>query len=253
MGLGRILVAADASPHSEHALEIGKQLAGRSGACLAVVRVREPRSPETSSDPGPPDSLTQVFRRDGVPGVEIARCAEQWGADLVVLGRNGHVAPRLGTTTEMVLRRRHGLTLLIPRKVSSFGRMVYALDGSERGLRILEAAGYFPAITGGSPMAVCVLPPDSVQPIPGGAWPPHPRSIRVEGAMARRPELGGLASLAMRWGDPVDEVLRHLTETAAQLLVLGLRHGEPGGDPGSGHIARDLLHAVPVAILTVPI
>ena len=139
MGLGRILVAADGSPHSEHALEIGKQLAVRSGACLAVVRVREPRSPETASDRGPSDSVAQVFRRDGVPGVEIARCAEQWGADLVVMGRNGHVTPRLGTTTEMVLRRRQGLTLLIPRKVSTFGRVVYALDGSERGLRGLRS------------------------------------------------------------------------------------------------------------------
>jgi nucleotide-binding universal stress UspA family protein len=253
MELGRVLVAADTSPHSEHALEIGKQLAGRSGASLAIVRVREPRSPETACDQGAPDSTTQVFRRAGVPGVEIARCAEQCGADLVVLGRNGHASPRLGTTTEMVLRRRHGLTLLIPRKFSSFGRMLYALDGSERGLRILDAAGHLPSITGGSAMAVCVLPPDSVQSVPGHAWPPHPRSIRVEEAMSRRPELGGLGSLALRWGDPVVEVLRHLTETAAQLLVLGLRHGEPGGDPGSGHIARDLLHAVPVAILTVPI
>jgi nucleotide-binding universal stress UspA family protein len=152
----------------------------------------------------------------------------------------------------MVLRRRHGPTLLVPRSVSQFERILYALDGSERGLRILDGGGHFPVILGAKPMTVCVLPSDSVQPAPSGGWP-HPRFTRVEGAMAQRPDLGGLASLAMRWGDPVAEVLRHLAETAAQLLVLGLRHGEPGGDPGSGHIARDLLHAVRVAILTVPI
>jgi nucleotide-binding universal stress UspA family protein len=71
--------------------------------------------------------------------------------------------------------------------------------------------------------------------------------------MERRPDLGGRDSLTVRWGDPVREVLRHLEETAADLLVLGLRQGGPGGDPGSGHVARDLLAAVPVAILTVPI
>jgi len=254
MGLGRILVATDTSAYSDHALVIGKQLAGQSGASLAVVQVREPRSsgaPEPAGVSSLPDPVTQTFWRDGVPGVEIARCAELWRADLVVLGRNGHSTPRLGTTTEMVLRRRHGPTLLVPCNVSGFGRILYALDGTERGLRILDGAGHLPAITGAMPMAVCVLPPDSGQPAQGGV--PHPRFTRLQAAMAQRPDLGGLESLAMRWGEPVAEVLRHLVETAADLLVLGLRQGGPGRDPGSGHVARDLLHSVPTAILTVPI
>jgi nucleotide-binding universal stress UspA family protein len=71
--------------------------------------------------------------------------------------------------------------------------------------------------------------------------------------MELRPDLGGRDGLTMRWGDPVREVLDHLAETAADLLVLGLRQGGPGGDPGSGHVARDLLATVPVAILVVPI
>ncbi len=255
MGLGRILVAADGSTHSDHALGIGSLLAARSGASLAVVQVRQPGSrpdPEPGSIDGPVDPASQTFRRDGVPGVEIARCAEQWRADLVVLGRSGRPAPGLGLTTDMVLRRRHGPTLLVPRNVTGFERILYALDGSERGLRILDGAGHFAAVTGATPMAVCVLTPDSVPPAAGGGWW-HPRRTRVEGAMGRRPDLGGRGSLAIRWGEPVAEVLRHLVETAADVLVIGLRQGGPGGDPGSGHIARDLLRAVPVAILTVPI
>lgn len=251
MELGRILVAADTTPESEHALRIGTLLAGQSGASLAVVRVREPGEPalDGAAESG---GGTLTFRRDGVPGIEIARCAEQWSADLVVLGRNHVSRAELGATTQMVLRRRHGQTLLVPRSVGGFERILYALDGSERGLGILSKGGHFPGVTGGRPMAVCVLMPDSVGPNPGVGWP-HPRFTRVEGAMSGRPDLGGMGALAMRWGEPVAEVLRHLAETAADLLILGLRQGGPRGDPGSGHVARDLLHSVPTAILTIPI
>jgi nucleotide-binding universal stress UspA family protein len=101
-------------------------------------------------------------------------------------------------------------------------------------------------------MAVCVLPREQEPASLDTHWP-HPRRVRVETAMERRPDLGGRDSLTVRWGDPVGEVLRHLEETSADLLVLGLRQGGPGGDPGSGHVARDLLGSAPVAILTVPI
>ena len=251
MEFGRILVAADTTPESEHALRIGMLLAGRSKAGLAVVRVREPGEPavEGTADSG---GLPLTFRRDGVPGIEIARCAEQWRADLVVLGRNHASMPELGATTQMVLRRRHGQTLLVPRHVGGFERILYALDGSERGLGILHRGGHLPSVTGGRAMAVCVLPPDSVEPNPE-ARSPHPRLTRVEGAMSERPDLGGMGALVMRWGEPVAEVLRHLAETAADLLILGLRQGGPRGDPGSGHVARDLLHSVSTAILTIPI
>lgn len=255
MGLDRILVAADGSPHSDHALDVARRLAGRAGASLAVVQVEErvrAGSQRSATSKSPIDTAALVFRRDGVAGIEIARCAEEWRADLVVLGRNGHVGPGLGFTTDTVLRRRHGPTLLIPRSIGDFERVLYALDGTERGLRILEGDCHFPGLTGATPMAVCVLPPNSLEPVSSDGWR-HPRVTRVEAAMARRSDLGGRAALAMRCGEPVDQVMSHLSDTAADLLVLGLRQGGPGGDPGSGHVARDLLSAVPVAILTIPI
>jgi nucleotide-binding universal stress UspA family protein len=253
MGLGRLLVATDDSPHGYHAFSIGKQLALHSGAELAVVRVREPGAPPEADEPGVPcqiDLAAQASRRYGVAGVEIARCAEQWKADLLLLGRRN--ASGLGRTTDMVLRRRQGPTLVVPRSVMKLERVLYALDGSARGLRILEGDGNFPGAIGATAMSVCVLPPEPAHAAGGRGWP-HPRRIRVEKAMELRPDLGGRDGLTMRWGDPVREVLDHLAETAADLLVLGLRQGGPGGDPGSGHVARDLLATVPVAILVVPI
>lgn len=249
----RLLVATDDSPQGDHAFCIGKQLAVLSRAELAVVRVREPSArpdPEGPSVRCQIDAGAQTFRRDGVAGVEIARCAEQWKADLLLLGRRNTAG--IGRTTDMVLRRRHGPTLVVPRTVTRLGRVLYALDGSERGLRILAGDGNFPGVTRAAAMSVCVLPPEPAHAAAGPGWP-HPRRTRVEAAMERRPDLGGLGTLSIRWGDPVTQVLGHLAETAADLLVLGLRQGGPGGDPGSGHVARDLLAAVPVAILTVPI
>jgi nucleotide-binding universal stress UspA family protein len=249
----RLLAATDDSPQGDHAFCIGKRLAVLSGTELAAVRVREPSArpdPEGPAVPCPLDAAAQTFWRDGVAGVEIARCAEQWKADLLLLGRRNPTG--IGRTTDMVLRRRHGPTLVVPRRVTKLDRVLYALDGSERGLRILEGDGNFPAVAGATAMAVCVLPPEPAHAAAGPRWS-HPRRTRVEMAMERRPDLGGRDSLTVRWGDPVREVLRHLEETAADLLVLGLRQGGPGGDPGSGHVARDLLAAVPVAILTVPI
>jgi nucleotide-binding universal stress UspA family protein len=169
---------------------------------------------------------------------------------VLLLGRRA--TSGFGRTTDMVLRRRQGPTLVVPRSVTGFARVLYALDGSERGLRILDGDGHFAVVAGATPMAVCVLPPEQQYATLDPRWP-HPRRARVESAMEQRPDLGGRAALTVRWGDPVPEVLRHLEETAADLLVLGLRQGGPGGDPGSGHVARDLLGAAPVAILTVPI
>lgn len=255
MELGRLLVASDGSPRSEHALDLGKQLAARTGAMLAIVEVRErePGGEPLAAHPGsPPGATAATMRRTGIAGVEIARCAHEWKADLVVLGRDGRSGPGIGKTTEMVLRRRHGPVLMVPGSITTIRRILYALDGSERGLGILDRGGHFASVTGATALAVCVLPQESAPASPGTAWP-HPRRTRVEGAMERRPDLGGPEALTIRWGEPVAEVLRHLEETGADLLVLGLRQGGPGGDPGSGHVARDLLRTVPVAILTIPI
>jgi len=250
MKLRKIMVAVDGSPRSQHALEVATKLAERAGATMATLYVggRGPGSPWRN---GTEHHLEVTMRREGVSGVEIARCAEQWHADLVVMGRNGEPGAGAGGTTEMVLRRRQGPVLLVPPQVSELSPAIFALDGSQRGLRSLDQSGNLPALFGTQVQAVCVLPEECV-PVSAGLGP-HPRQLRLETAMTRRPDLGGRGALSFRHGDPVVELLRCLDETSAQLLVIGLRQGGPGGDPGSGHVARDLLDAVPVAILTIPI
>jgi nucleotide-binding universal stress UspA family protein len=108
------------------------------------------------------------------------------------------------------------------------------------------------AATGAAPLALCVLPRDTYDVAGDPRWR-DPRRLLVEGAVARHPELCGPGMLTVRQGQPVGEILQHLAEVEADLLVLGIRQGGPGGDPGSGHVARDLLRVVPTAVLAVPI
>lgn len=250
------MAANDGTDLGRHAVQVGRAIADRAGARLVEVYV-ETRSLPPSRDgrrpAQPPSPSAGVLWREGVPGVEITRCAEEWGADLLVLGRRLPNTPDgLGPTTETVLRRRRGPTLLAPVGIQCFRRVVFALDGTERGLRILPGAGPAAAATGAVPLALCVLPRDTYDLAGDPRWG-DPRRVLVEGAMARHPELGGPDVLRVRQGPPVSEILQHLAEVEADLLVLGIRQGGPGGDPGSGHVARDLLRVVPTAVLAVPI
>ena len=111
----RIVVAADGSPASIRGLEQVADLAPRVGASVVVVFVRH--SPATAhmapgmTNPALAQALDEqesevrqdVLRlmggataewelqvREGSPGEEIARVAEERGADLVVVGSNRH-------------------------------------------------------------------------------------------------------------------------------------------------------------------
>jgi nucleotide-binding universal stress UspA family protein len=111
----RIVVAADGSPASIRGLEQVADLAPRVGAAVVVVYVRHlpPTALMAPSmvDPSVLETLNaqesevrqDVLRlvggtgvvwtfavRDGSPGEEIAKVAEESGADLVVVGSNRH-------------------------------------------------------------------------------------------------------------------------------------------------------------------
>jgi nucleotide-binding universal stress UspA family protein len=246
----RWLVGNDGSAHGHAALCTGERLAALHRGELAQVIVTPVALPGRQPEPVPQVRDTSVMiRRVGVPGVEIARCADEWKADVVLLGRGGE-APR--RTTATVLRRCRRPVLMVPEGALPFRRILFALDGTERGLRILDRGAEFAAVFDAVPGALCVLPSREPEVLPGASAPRDRRAL-VEGAMDRCPELGGRSVLAVRRGEPVPEILAHLEESGGDLLVLGLRQGGPGSDPGSGHVARDLLRVAPVAILTVPI
>jgi nucleotide-binding universal stress UspA family protein len=183
----------------------------------------------------------------GVPGIEIVREAESWGADLVVIGRRGRPtgdAELLGRTVDTVVRRRTGPCLLIPPELDRLGRMMVALDGTSRGLGILPFAEAFADLLS-LPATTVFTAPEEV-----GS---HTARANLLTALIEHPLLGGSGQLEVRIGPPVEEILAACRTSGADLLVVGVRRGGPMGEAGSGHVGRDLLLKAPTAILTVPI
>lgn len=250
----RVLVATDGTPIGEHAVAVARSLARGDHTSLAVVGV------ETEGLPGMAGQAvvtrtsvpSATLWARGVPGVEIVRQAEQAHADLVILGR--HIRPpdlplRLGPTADVVIRRRRGPSLFVPPTVSQLRRALVALDGTLRGLTMLEAASRYLRRFGAEANSVTVVPDgDPVDPALN-----DPRVIRVRQALQQFPHLGGAARHRVLRGEPVAGILKLLAELKADLLVVGVRGGGPAGDMGSGHVGRDLLQAAAMAILSIPI
>lgn len=257
-GYRRLLAATDESDQSEHAIEIAWGLAQRAGAVFDVVTVRTPApgilQPAARAGPLAVCSAP-VMELHGLPGVEIVHYAEATQADLLVLGRSDRGPARpamLGPTSDGVIRRRTGPTLLIPRSTRRLERVLIALDGSRRGVGVFGQGCGLARLADGPCGVICVLPepPDFLASDRG--WV-DPRRARVLELAREDLEDCFPAETMVRSGDPVKGVLQAIEEWGADVIVLGVRRGGPPGELGSGHIGRDLLQAAPVAVLTVPI
>ncbi len=245
--LTRVLAAANGSEVGQHAVQFAERLAHRAQASYRVLGVATNGVPGYPLEAGPEPMLLSRDRvsSHGIPGIEIARAASDWGADLVVIGRRPRVDPSeaLGSTIEVVLRRLEKPCLLIPPGVDEVHRMLLALDGTLRGLGTIAWAAAFAELFSLSLSAVHVAPdPFSTAP-----------EQRLRHALGGFPSLGTSARLEVRTGLPVENILAEAERARADLLVVGVRRGGPLGDAGSGHVGRDLLRRAPIAILTVPI
>lgn len=250
MQINRVLAATDGSAEGEHAVLVSRALTSRVGAKLSILTV-------TAGAPamaGGESSRATATQAAGVPAIEIVHRAEAIGADLVVLGRRVRApdAPlALGRTSEAVLRRRSDATLLVPRPVEGFHHVLIALDGTARGLGILERAADFVAAASAKASAVLVLAERESCEL-DSMCERDPRAVRAREALAAYPTLAG-CKLTVRCGPAVSGILDVLRQDGADVVALGIRRGGPAGDMGSGHVGRDLLRLAPGAILTVPI
>lgn len=248
--VARVFAAANGSEAGQHAASFARRLAGDVGAelrLLSVVTTGVPGYPSEGTPNQPKNPPDEMSWSRGVPGIEIVRAAEAWGADLVVIGRrersNGN-GGGLGRTVDTVVRRRSGPCLLVPPEVDRLGRMLVALDGTDRGLGVLPFSEAFARSLRLPASAVFAAPEEIAS---------HTARARLVLALRDHPGLGGPDQLEVRYGSPVEEVLAACTRLQADLLVVGVRRGGPLGEAGSGHVGRDLLLTAPPAILTVPI
>ncbi|WP_224241638.1 universal stress protein [Hyalangium gracile] len=166
-GLSRVVVATDFSPRSERALARAARLPLRPGARVHLLHVL---GPSARGDPldsqerevverelraaahamarrarrgGPAVEVSPVLRQ-GAPAEEVARCMEEVGAELLVMGRPRHPSFlwRQGTAfrpEERLLRRVSASLLLVaPREATAYRRPLVAVDFSPPARRALE-------------------------------------------------------------------------------------------------------------------
>lgn len=147
MKFSRVLIAVDNSPYSIEAAQSGFQLAQRLNAEVALVFVIEIII--NISDPAEPDMpvdiiklheedavktlqmLTEKFGSNvktehlmpqGIPKNEIVSPAEEWKADIIVIGTHGRTGLGhllLGSTSEYVMQHSKVPVMVVPLKKQS--------------------------------------------------------------------------------------------------------------------------------------
>jgi nucleotide-binding universal stress UspA family protein len=287
MQLRHIVVATDESDAARQAVRTALDLAERSSAQVTVLRVITARamarliqvaggaSPMQTEDDSPPlERLRGWLEGDvvssdkaaaadlgiayGVPGIEICRFAEEKQADLVVVGRKHHAQRArllLGDTTDAVARRSHVPTLFVPPDGTEARSVLVALDGSDRGMTVLENACGFARALGSSLKVVTVERrlvderSHSSSLLPGARTSALQK--RVQEILTR--EGFPTAPVVVGRGDIVEEVLAAVAETESDVLAIGYHRGGPSEVIDAGSTAQRLGHAAPCAVLTIPL
>jgi nucleotide-binding universal stress UspA family protein len=165
--LQRVLAATDASEHGLSAVVTGAACARRSGASLDVVSVLETRLlpfgikasdyhekfgeelhrkvVAQAEEAGAADATVHV--RGGLAAPLITKMAEEFGADLVVVGAHPRPAVArflVGSTAERVIRLAAVPVLgATEKRREPFERILVAVDLSRQSRRVLEIAAAF--------------------------------------------------------------------------------------------------------------
>ncbi len=283
MLLRHVLAAADDSEEGRAAILAAAHLGQRSGARVSVVTVVPAMPTEAVAarllerlsdtvegqlrhlDQGrPPVDLAVEF---GLPGIEIARFAETRGADLIILGRKRRTSMQrllMGDTADAVARRSRVPCLFVQAGAHEYGRILVALDGTERGLSVLPVAMDFARDAHSRLRAVTVEPAfDNER---DGPWVHTGRSERLAEAIDSLRNRSGAGqeawdtvlgrsgeTLVVHRGRVVDEILGEVHASATDVLILGCHRGGPAGMIEAGSITRRLMHECPSSVLTVPL
>jgi nucleotide-binding universal stress UspA family protein len=286
----KILHPTDFSPVAMHAFEHAVAMAERLGARLRVIHalVLHGYDPELIRDGIPHlerafeaiesrlrrgmEEMTgkvgakveTVFRRGVTAAEAILEEAQEWGADLIVIGTHGHTPLRhffLGSVAEKVIRYAACPVLALGRKHHPVGRfrdILLPVDFSEASTPAVDTAAALARHDGAKLHVVHVfqnlLPPTYYAAGDAFQWDPRLKE-RCTQAMETLLEEHGAADLPatchVREGKVAAEILQVAEETGADLIVMGTRG--LGAWPALllGGVAEKVLRKSEVPVLTV--
>lgn len=267
MRLHHILAAADETEVSRNAIRTALAWAHRASARLTILSVGSRKLPPGGEAPSSAVMTIQrwlagevaesnpaaprIAEAWGVPSVEIARFAEESGADLLVLGRKPRsaVARRLlGDTADAVARRSRVPCLFVPGPDEVPDRLLVALDGTDRGFTVFNRACRLAEALDARLDLVTVERALTDEP---AVLARQVRNSRTETLARAVCECAN--ALKVRRGDVVTEILQEIEVSGAHVLVVGYHRGGPPGFVEAGSVARALSHSAPCAVLTIPL
>ena|SRR5688572_13375174 len=202
------------------------------------------------------DTAAEIRIGEGDARNEIMRVADEWDADVVVVGSRGvgrTEAFFLGTVSRDVVRHCTRPVLVVKGRTRTLRLAVVAVDGSQYALNALRFFARWPRPAGLTVRVVGVVEP---LPLPrtapamirpelhaavAVAQGERRRALEQAFEEARPPLAGGATTETLAYGHPAAELLRVAQESAADLIVLGAR--------GLGAVQRVLLGSVSEAVL----
>jgi nucleotide-binding universal stress UspA family protein len=286
----RILCPVDFSDDSAAALERAAVLARRYDATLTVLHIVPPagvdqdlppgaaawgRSAAVMVEPGVTASVGLEVQRFVQPRVgpevptttliaeardtagQIARKADQLGADLIVMGthgRGGFEPLLLGSTADEVLRRTHCPVLTSPpgpahaASPTPFTSILCAVDGPPASSRAFDQAVQLAADFAAdlSILQVALPPPDT-----GGDSSDRDASSPRSGGASD--ESGTRVERLVSLGHAADAILRRAKERRCDLIVIGSRNRGASDGFRVGRTTHHVVRAACCPVWTVPI
>lgn len=273
----QILVGTDLSERSQAALARATQLANESQAQLDLLhvvdgdlppelvdaqakRAQEWLSEHIALDPGTPG--VGVLVRPGDPHTELIAAADEFGADLIVLGAHRRrllLDAFIGTTAERLLRVSTRPALVAhSRSTQPYRSVLVATDLSETSARALRSAREL-GLLGERPMLVHVfhaLAKGKLNQV-GEDAASHVEAERTRAAQELDAFLAkhGLADLShrvlLREGRAAPEIRNLVSELEPDLLVLGTKGLTGVKRAALGSVAESLMRSVPCDVLAV--
>lgn len=215
-----------------------------------------------------PEARVRVV--DGPPAVAIVRAARRAGTDVIVMGWRGHGVMRRvvsGSVSRTVVRAAPCSVLVVRRALRELRTIVVGVDGSAQSTRAVDLAARLQMPKEGRMLLVTaaplmsdpsnpLLPADVRKAAASGVANINKRRVAEARAnlnqLAKRPRAAGWrVDVAVTNAAPLESLLSAVTDSRADLLVVGATGASQLRRLLLGSVAQGALDRSPVPVLVV--